>query len=279
MKKVLAIIIAAALCLTFCACGKVFNELKDSAETAAEASETAAPKMSLPGIEPTVTRAEATPKPENSGARTKPEKTEEKSEGTEASTEEPAQKSESDEAAPLVQQTEITAAAKTVTETVTPVISAAKYAYKPVVVTKSPTSEVVYEGGSASFVAYANNATAISWLIINPNGKDFFEASSLAKSLPGLSISGTASDTLTIGCIPISLDGWYIQAKFYGEGGPVHSSMARLTVWPYPSQGVGTTCDPFSCTGTCEPWGCGGNWNPFAGSTCCEAWSCTGCPW
>lgn len=268
MKKILAVIIAAALCLTFCACGKVFNELKDDAETAVEASKTAAPKMSEPEAATTVTKAEAAPGPENTGARTKPARTEQKNEAAEPGTEKPFQKTGSAETAPPAQQTEKTAAAKTVTETVTPVISAEKYAYNPVAVTKSPTSEVVYEGGSASFVAYANNSTGISWLIINPNGKEFFEASSLAQSLPGLSISGTASNTLTIGCIPASLDGWYIQARFYGEGGPVHSSMARLTVWPYPSQNI---------CGTCDPWDCGGNWNPFASGTFCDPWSC-GCP-
>lgn len=259
MKKVLVVIIAAALCLTFCACGKVLNELKDSAETADETSESAAPEE---------TKVEATPKSEKTGTRTKPAKTGETVNTEEVSKSEEAPKTEE---TPKTEKNKDTAEAapfsgtgnnaktssKKTTETVTPVISAAKYAFNPVRVTKSPTGEIVYEGGSASFVAYAENSTGISWLIVNPNGRDFVEASALAKSMPGLSISGTASNTLTIGCIPASFDGWYIQAKFYGEGGPVHSSMARLTVWPYPAQGCGIAWDPWSCGGGFNPWsGC-----------------------
>lgn len=284
MKKLLAVILAAALCLTFCACGSLVRDLKDSAENAAAAANPVSPKETG-----AAEKAEAGLKTEKSAEKPKPAKVKTAS----ADTEKPA----AAEAVPLVQTEE--SSAKKTTETITPVISTARYAYAPVRVTKSPTGETVYEGGSACFVAYAENSTGISWLIVNPNGKDFVEASALAKAMPGLSISGTASSTLTIGCIPLSFDGWYIQAKFYGEGGPVHSSMARLSVWPYPVKTApfdpwngggyapplsGGCCDPWNGCGTFDPWTAPGSfYDPWSGGCGCGACggNCGGCcnPW
>ena len=247
MKKIFAFILAVALCLTLCACD-VLDTFKESAEktlnemTAESAeektAETAKPKTEATA-KPTASaqpKAEATPK--NTAQKENADISPANSTATITVTPKPTQ-------APTVP----TAA------TPTPVISAAKYAYDPVKVTKSPTSEIVYEGGHASFVAYADNSTGISWLLVNPNGTDYFDATTLAKSMPGLSISGIGTNTLTIGCIPLSLDGWCVQAKFYGEGGPVHSSMARITVWPYPQNGTGDISDSLG----------DGGWNPFAG--------------
>lgn len=283
MKKILAVILAAALCLTFCACGSLVRGLKESAENAVETANSASPKETGAGAKAGAAAKTGTPAKAKT-VSADPEKT------------------AAAEAVPLVQAKETSP--KKTTETITPVISTARYAYAPVRVTKSPTGETVYEGGSASFIAYAENSTGISWLIVNPNGKDFVEASALAKAMPGLSISGTASTTLTIGCIPLSFDGWYIQAKFYGEGGPVHSSMARLSVWPYPAKTApfdpwnggcyappvsggccdlcapGAICDPWSSGGTFDPWTTSGSFNnPWSGS--CGRGACGGCcdPW
>jgi hypothetical protein len=279
MKKLFAVVLAAALCLTICGCANVFSGLKQSAE---EALETASPASSAapdavetsPVSSPAETAAPASSSsaaaaPTESPAPLTPAK---ESDSASADTGATAQSAGNTGA-----QTE---SAQAATQTVTPAIDTAAYAYNQVKVTKSPTSEVVYEGGSASFVAYAQNSTGITWLMVAPGSGQIFDAASLAKSLPGLSISGIGTNTLTIGCIPQSLDGWRIQAKFYGEGGPVHSSMASISVWQYPSSAN-------AGDSSWNPWNQTNNWNPWAQTSCTQTqtscdwnpWSQTNCDW
>ena len=278
MKKLFAVVLAAALCLTICGCANVFNGLKESAEEALEsaspASSAAPASSSSAAAAPTESPAPLTPAKESDSA----------SADTGAATQ---------SAGNTGAQTE---SAQAATETVTPAIDTAAYAYNHVKVTKSPTSEVVYEGGSASFVAYAQNSTGITWLMVAPGSGQIFDAASLAKSLPGLSISGVGTNTLTIGCIPQSLDGWRVQAKFYGEGGPVHSSMASISVWQYPSSAnagdsswnpwnqtnnwnpwAQTSCTQTQTSCAWNPWTQTSNWNPWAQTSC--NWSQTNCDW
>lgn len=256
MKKIFAVVLAAALCFTVCGCTNVFKEFKDSAETALETASpspaiTAAPSFEVSAAPTPVPTAalpsapSATGVPETEGITTAAQAAAQSTSGVNDS----------------VQSPQTTAsAAQTGAGSAAPAIDAAAYAYNPVKVTKSPTSEVVYEGGSASFVAYAQNASGITWLLVAPDGGQIFDAAALAKSMPGLSISGIGTPTLTIGCIPLSLDGWGIQAKFYGEGGPVHSSMAYLSVWRYPASG---TWNPWEQDNTgWSPWN-QGSWNPW----------------
>lgn len=274
MKKLFAVVLAAALCLTICGCANVFSGLKQSAE---EALETASPTSSAAPA----SNAAETAAPTSNAAETAasaPSSTETAA-ATPAATVSPAKESDSASAdTGAITQSAGNTGAQAATETVTPAIDTAAYAYNHVKVTKSPTSEVVYEGGSASFVAYAQNSTGITWLMVAPGSGQIFDAASLAKSLPGLSISGIGTNTLTIGCIPQSLDGWRVQAKFYGEGGPVHSSMASISVWQYPSSANAgdSSWNPWSQTGC--------NWNPWTqtscnwGQTSCN-WSQTSCDW
>ena len=272
MKKLFAVVLAAALCLTICGCANVFSGLKQSAEEALEtaspaasaapdANETASASSPAETAAPTPNAAEAAAAAvptEDSATQTPAKESDSASADTGAATQ---------SAGNTGAQTESAQAAM---ETVTPAIDTAAYAYNHVKVTKSPTSEVVYEGGSASFVAYAQNSTGITWLMVAPGSGQIFDAASLAKSLPGLSISGVGTNTLTIGCIPQSLDGWRVQAKFYGEGGPVHSSMASISVWQYPSSAN-------AGDSSWNPWSQTNNWNPWAQTSC--NWSQTNCDW
>ncbi len=257
MKKIFAVVLAAALCLTVCGCTNVFKEFKESADKAVESA------SASPSASPSPTDNPFADQPAAGGVSDEPEpswynapefKEKEKAPASAAPSDAGADAASAESAAlpaqnptPAVQSAAPAARAETAAA---PASDAAAYAYEPVKVTKSPTSEVVYEGGSASFVAYAQNSTGITWLLVAPDGGQIFDAFALAKSMPGLSISGAGTTTLTIGCIPLSLDGWCVQAKFYGEGGPVHSSMARLSVWKYPA------------SGTWNPWEQGG-WNPW----------------
>ena len=278
MKKLFAVVLAAALCLTICGCANVFSGLKQSAE---EALESASPASSAaPDANETASAsslaeaAVATPNAAEAAAAAVPTE--------DSATQTPAKESDSASAdTGATAQSAGNTGAQAATETVTPAIDTAAYAYNQVKVTKSPTSEVVYEGGSASFVAYAQNSTGITWLMVAPGSGQIFDAASLAKSLPGLSISGIGTNTLTIGCIPQSLDGWRVQAKFYGEGGPVHSSMASISVWQYPSSANAgdSSWNPWSQTGC--------NWNPWAQTSCTQTqtscnwnpWTQTSCDW
>ena len=288
MKKLFAVVLAAALCLTICGCANVFSGLKQSAEEALESAspassaapdanetdsasspaEAAAPtsdaaKTAAAASSSNAAAADAAAAPTESPAPLTPAK---ESDSASADTGATAQSAENT-GVQAVAQTE---SAQAATETVTPAIDTAAYAYNQVKVTKSPTSEVVYEGGRASFVAYAQNSTGITWLMVAPGTGQIFDAASLAKSLPGLSISGIGTNTLTIGCIPQSLDGWRVQAKFYGEGGPVHSSMASISVWQYPSSAN-------AGDSSWNPWSQTNNWNPWAQTSC--NWSQTNCDW
>jgi len=95
-------------------------------------------------------------------------------------------------------------------------------------VTKSPTDETVKAGGQAIFVARADNATAITWLFAGADNTIV-----LAKDAPnyfGCSVYGLGTETITIANIPTCMNGWRIQCKFDGNGGPKWSNLATLTV-------------------------------------------------
>jgi len=95
--------------------------------------------------------------------------------------------------------------------------------------TKSPTSELVIQGGSAQFVAYAENSTSVIWFMASPDGGTVLTAAEAPRLFPGLQVSGSNTTRLTLSNIPLSMSGWKVQARFEGYGGPVHTNMA--TVW------------------------------------------------
>lgn len=95
-------------------------------------------------------------------------------------------------------------------------------------VTKSPTSETVDEGGRALFVARATDYNSITWYI-SKNGVTY-QAVDAPYYFSGLTVSGTGSETLTLNNIPLSMDGWLVQAKFLGGAGTVYSGQAKVNV-------------------------------------------------
>ncbi len=113
-----------------------------------------------------------------------------------------------------------------------------------VAVTKNPTSETVEKGGAASFVARADNATGFVWRLVSPDASNTINATAAPNKFSGLWVDGTDTDTLTLGNIPESLNGWYVECKFEGTGGPVYTSGAKITV----SGATSTTNDPAGTT-------------------------------
>ena len=109
-----------------------------------------------------------------------------------------------------------------------------------VVVTKSPTSETVAKGDAAVFVARADNADSFVWRLVSPDASNTINAKNAPNEFAGLWVDGTNTDTLTLGNIPESLNGWYVECKFEGKGGPVYTSGAKITV----TGATTTTNDP-----------------------------------
>lgn len=99
-----------------------------------------------------------------------------------------------------------------------------------VAITKHPTGETVEPGGSAIFIARADNATEIIWRLVSPDTTNTYTAKEAPNYFAGLSVEGLDSDTLILHGIPYALNRWCVEAKFLGEGGPVYSNGARITV-------------------------------------------------
>lgn len=86
-------------------------------------------------------------------------------------------------------------------------------------ITKNPTGETVDAGGSALFVARADNASSFVWRIVSKDTTQTINAKDAAGYFRGLSVSGTDSDTLVLSNIPASMDGWSVECKFIGSDG------------------------------------------------------------
>ena len=99
------------------------------------------------------------------------------------------------------------------------------------VITKDPTSENnKVEGESALFIAHADGDTEIVWLLISADGKTTYRCSEAASHFPGLRVSGLGTDNLVLSNLPLSISGWSVQAMFNGEGGPLYTKKASITV-------------------------------------------------
>lgn len=96
-------------------------------------------------------------------------------------------------------------------------------------VTKNPSSEAIAIGGRTWFIAHADNGAAPSWLLQSPDGRLFTLADAMAAN-PGLTLEALPEDTLAVGNVPLSLNGWGVIARFAGPGGTVDTEPAFLFV-------------------------------------------------
>ena len=97
-------------------------------------------------------------------------------------------------------------------------------------ITKHPTGETVEPGGSAQFVARADDATKIIWRLVSKDTTVTYNAADGPDYFPGLSIDGLGTERLTLENIPSSLNEWCVEAKFENENGASYSNGARITV-------------------------------------------------
>ncbi len=103
----------------------------------------------------------------------------------------------------------------------------------PVAVTKSPTGETVDLNGKAIFIAKADNATQIVWHLISPDGGVDYTDVQILSAFPDAEIEGLGTEKLKIVHVPLSMNGWKVKAEFLGEGGPVYSEEAAITIKDY----------------------------------------------
>lgn len=107
---------------------------------------------------------------------------------------------------------------------------AAAPADRDIVITKSPTGEHVEAGGSAKFVARANNADRIVWRLVSNDTTNTVQCSEAGEFFPGIQVSGLGTDTLVLSNIPKSLDGWRVEAQFWSGSKHAESYGAEITI-------------------------------------------------
>lgn len=101
---------------------------------------------------------------------------------------------------------------------------------EPPHITKHPTGETVEPGGSAQFVARADDATKITWRLVSKDTTVTYNAADGPDYFPGLSVDGLGTERLTLENIPSSLNEWCVEAKFENGYGASYSNGARITV-------------------------------------------------
>lgn len=97
-------------------------------------------------------------------------------------------------------------------------------------ITKPPYGESVIEGGSAIFIAHADNADTVEWRIMSADERTEYAAKDVGRYFTGCSAEGYDEDTLILSNIRYEMDGWKVRAKFVGDGGSAFTDTATITV-------------------------------------------------
>ena len=121
-----------------------------------------------------------------------------------------------------------------------PIESEKPAANKPPVITKNPTGETVEAGGTAQFVARADNADSFVWRIVSADTTNTIPARDASYYFTGLEVSGADTERLTLSNIPKSMNGWAVECKFTNAAGSSFTTGAIIRV----SGATGTTNDP-----------------------------------
>lgn len=98
-------------------------------------------------------------------------------------------------------------------------------------ITKHPTGESVNVGGSALFIARADNAVKREWRIVSKDTTKTVPANQASMYFRGLNVSGDQTDSLALSNIPAEMDGWSVECKFTGtDGKTLYSKGAIIKV-------------------------------------------------
>ena len=97
------------------------------------------------------------------------------------------------------------------------------------VITKHPTGETHYSGGSALFIANADTWTSIAWTAVAPDGTEM-DMDTFRSAFPGATISGDTTGSLTVGGLNEGMTGWSFYCTFYNYGATASTNAAPLRV-------------------------------------------------
>ena len=111
-----------------------------------------------------------------------------------------------------------------------PVPSPAPVTVPAIRITKSPTGETVDEGGKAIFIARADHAQSMTWVIVSPDAKTVYEIDKCPSEFSPLKVTGQGTEKITLTEVPYAINGWRIQCYFSGNGGPAYTNGAIITV-------------------------------------------------
>ena len=101
----------------------------------------------------------------------------------------------------------------------------------PPTVVKSPTGEVVDEGGYAAFVAHYANANVAVWHFVAPDGSDYTYEEAIYM-FPDMTIQNGMYSTMKLYNIPYALDGWQVYCRYSNINGSTNTDSALITVNP-----------------------------------------------
>ena len=97
------------------------------------------------------------------------------------------------------------------------------------VVTKNPTDETRYVGGTAIFIANAANYDSIEWLFIAPNGTQC-KLDAFKTQFPGCTVTGQGTTEMRIANLQTGLNGWKVFCCFGLNGKSTTTSAAAVNV-------------------------------------------------
>lgn len=99
----------------------------------------------------------------------------------------------------------------------------------PPVITKDPLGENLAPGNTTYFTATAENYTILTWEFVSPDGTVYSAAEAMTQHA-GLLVDTSKDNRVDVSKVPLSLNGWSVQARFDGPGGSVRTKSALITV-------------------------------------------------
>lgn len=126
--------------------------------------------------------------------------------------------------------TEYSETIETEPETTLPVTTEPIPTREPIQITKHPTGETVYPTARTWFIAHAENADTISWVFTEPETGKTYDHETVLSKHKCLETEILPEDTIALRNIPISMDGWTIQAAFSNGSETVLTDAAKISV-------------------------------------------------
>ena len=101
-----------------------------------------------------------------------------------------------------------------------------------VTVTKNPTGECLGIGGRTWFIAHADNAQTLTWMLLSPYNVQCTLEQAMDQN-PGLQLQALEGDTLAVSNVPQSFNGWAVYAVFANGDAYATTDPAYIYVGDY----------------------------------------------